>query len=266
MKFTQNTNSSYQRYELVSTFEKKIDNFCRKKIKDIYGEDVNFDREDIMYEFRTFRDICRDVLYEYSAKYDPKHLSGASLFTYASNEIKKRLLLQTNPGMTENEIRNFNKIFNAIKYYVEKHNTKWNETESSLKEISDICGLSVKVIKKTLSLKRELDHVTRPVSFSTVINENEDGKITYEDLCGDMTWSPERQLEIKCLRQYLSGLSKEEGAILSTWVDKDYNLISERQGVSLLKETEFDIGRGSLNRKREDLKKKLWDFWYGYAA
>ena len=81
-----------------------------------------------------------------------------------------------------------------------------------------------------------------------------------------MTYSPERQFAIKSLRKYLSSLSKEDNAILYTMVDKDYNTISEREGVRLLANKGFDIGRGTLNRKREELKKKLEDFYYGCAA
>ena len=111
-----------------------------------------------------------------------------------------------------------------------------------------------------------MNNITRPLSFSKLINENGDDNRTYESFCGDMTNSPERQLEIKCLRQYLSSLTTEENAILYTMVDKDNNLISEREGVRLLKEKGFDIGRGTLNRKREELKRKLGDFYYGCAA
>ena len=254
------------KFNLANSFKGKIEMFCKRKMKDIYGEDINFYREDIKNELKTFKEICFDVLYEYTSKYDPEHSSGANLFTYASKEINHRLLLETNKGMTETEIRNFNKIYNAKKYYEEKYDTTFNETESQINELSKICGLSVKVIKKILKLKRELTDVSRPVFFSTVINENEDGEITYEDRYGDMTYSPERQFAIKSLRKYLSSLSKEDNAILYTMVDKDYNTISEREGVRLLANKGFDIGRGTLNRKREELKKKLEDFYYGCAA
>ena len=266
MTLSPNSNSTFQRYELVNSFAGKIDMFCKKKMKDIYGEYINFNSEEIKSELQNFKDICFDVLYDYSAKYDPTHSSGANLFTYSSKEIIRRLLLETNKGMTENEIRNYNKIYNALKYYEEKYNTNFNETESQINELSNICGLSVKVIKKTLKLKRELNKVSRPIFFSNVIKEDEDNKITTEDIFGDMTYSPERQLAIKCLHQYLSSLSKEDNAILYTMVDKDYNLISEREGVRLLAEKGFDIGRGTLNRKREELKSKIADFYYGCAA
>ena len=264
MKFTPNTTSSTQRLELVNSFAEKIEKFCRNKIRKIYGNYVNFNREDIKNLYATFKDICFDVLYDYSENWDPKHSSGATLFTYARNEIKRRLFLETNPGMTENEIKNYNKIHNAIEYYEEKYNSEFTETDSSINELSCMSGLSVKVIKKTLLIKREMENITRPVFFSNSINEDEDHQKTYD--IADMSLSPERELEIKCLRQYLLSLTPEENAILYTMVDEDFNKTSEREGVRLLKEKGFDIGRGTLNRKREELKRKLGDFYYGCAA
>lgn len=264
MKFTPNTTSSTQRLELVNSFAEKIDKFCRNKIRKIYGNYVNFNREDIKNLYATFKDICFDVLYDYSENWDPKHSSGATLFTYARNEIKRRLFLETNPGMTENEIKNYNKIHNAIEYYEEKYNSEFTETDSSINELSCMSGLSVKVIKKTLLIKREMENITRPVFFSNSINEDEDHQKTYD--IADMSLSPERELEIKCLRQYLLSLTPEENAILYTMVDEDFNKTSEREGVRLLKEKGFDIGRGTLNRKREELKRKLEDFYYGCVA
>ena len=247
MKFTPNTTSSTQRLELVNSFAEKIDKFCRNKIRKIYGNYVNFNREDIKNLYATFKDICFDVLYDYSENWDPKHSSGATLFTYARNEIK-----------------NYNKIHNAIEYYEEKYNSEFTETDSSINELSCMSGLSVKVIKKTLLIKREMENITRPVFFSNSINEDEDHQKTYD--IADMSLSPERELEIKCLRQYLLSLTPEENAILYTMVDEDFNKTSEREGVRLLKEKGFDIGRGTLNRKREELKRKLGDFYYGCVA
>ena len=266
MTLTLDTTSSTQKLELVNSFAEKIEIFCIKRIQNIYGKNINFNREDIANLFIDFKDICFDSLYDCFEKWDPKHPSGANLFTFAMKEIKHRLLLETNKGMTENEIKNNNIIHKAKKKYAKKFGKEFYETESSIIELSKICGLSVKVIKNTLLLKREMNNITRPLSFSKLINENGDDNRTYESFCGDMTHSPERQLEIKCLRQYLSSLTTEENAILYTMVDKDYNLISEREGVRLLAEKNINIGRGTLNRKREELKEKLAAFYYGCAA
>ena len=141
MKFTPNTSSSTQRLELVNSFAEKIEKFCRNRIRKIYGNYVKFNREDIKNLYATFKDICFDVLYDYSENWDPKHSSGATLFTYARNEIQRRLFLETNPGMTENEIRNYNKIHNAIEYYEAKYNSEFTETDSSINELSCMSGL-----------------------------------------------------------------------------------------------------------------------------
>lgn len=251
---------NHAKVKLVYSYEKKVFSICCEKIKIIYGKKINLESKDIDH----LMDICFEVLIQYADKFNPNHSSGANLLTYARRAIDHALLMETNKGMTETQVRNFNTIYEAQKKYEKIHNTKWYETESSLNELSCMSGLSVKVIKKTLLIKREMENITRPVFFSNSINEDEDHQKTYD--IADMSLSPERELEIKCLRQYLLSLTPEENAILYTMVDEDFNKTSEREGVRLLKEKGFDIGRGTLNRKREELKRKLGDFYYGCVA
>jgi hypothetical protein len=46
-------------------------------------------------------------------------------------------------------------------------------------------------------------------------------------------------------------------------INNNYKLISEREGVRLLEEKGFkNIGRGTLNSRREALKRKVWAALY----
>ena len=65
-------------------------------------------------------------------------------------------------------------------------------------------------------------------------------------------------------RRIMSNLSREEKAILYTWVDieNNYRLISEREGVFLLAGRGFNIGRGTLNSRRKALKEKIRSLMY----
>ena len=255
------------RWQLAYNFENCVEKECQKFLKNINGKNRNFEYTNI----EELKDICLDVLFKYTEKYDPFHSSGANLFTYAKKEMKNKMLQASNPGMTETQIRNYNTIYNAQKYYKKLHNKKWNKTEESLIELSNICGLSVKVIQKTLALKQEIN--PELVSFDAPISENGDiANYTIAETLFDTKYNIENELENKKARLILQFLTKEETEILYTMVDinNNYKLISEREGVRLLAEKGFDIKRGTLKSRREALKRKIWDALYDtdirYAA
>ncbi len=247
------------KWELVYSFKDNVKRTCQEYLKTIYGKNVDFESKNIY----DLIDVCYDVLFEYAEKYNPEHSSGASLFTYARNEMKNKMLQATNPGMTETQIRNYNIIFNARKCYEKKYDTAWFETEESLIELSNICGLSVKVIKKTLALKRE----TSPyiVSFDAPLSgTGESDNYTIAETLVDERYNYENKLENKKALFILHSLSEEETAILYTMTDinNNYKPISEREGVRRLEVMGFNIKRGTLNSRREALKKKVWSALY----
>ena len=248
------------KWELAYSFKTGVENKCRNFLKNIYSKKVDYESKNI----KDLIDICYDVLFECAEKYDPEHSSGANLFTYARNEMKNKMLQATNPGMTETQIRNYNTIFNAKKYYEKKHGSAWFETEVSLIELSDICGLSVKVIRKTLALKRESKPIT--VSLDAPLSDNKGKDVfTIGETIADRRNNFEYEVENKKAYLLLHSLTEEETAILNTMVDinNNYKLISEREGVRLLEEKGFkNIGRGTLNSRREALKRKVWAALY----
>ena len=241
------------KHYLAYSFEEELYYIARKELKDIRGKKY-FDAEELDRVVERYL----NVLYDYAEKYDPDHSSGATLLTYAWNELKRVFLLETNKGMTETEIRNYNRIYTAQKHYELVHHIKWQETENSLTELSDICGLSEKVIKKTLAVKKELNKKT--VSYDAA---NKDGESTFAETLPDTTYTLERQWEVQNYRNILNSFSEEENAIFYTWVDTDsYKLLSEREGIRRLSEMGYSIGRGTLNSRREALKAKIWSAMY----
>ena len=248
------------KWELAYSFKTGVENKCRNFLNNIYGKNVDYESKNI----KNLIDVCYDVLFECAERYDPEHSSGANLFTYARNEMKNKMLQATNPGMTETQIRNYNTIFNAKKYYEKKHGSIWFETEDSLIELSDICGLSVKVIRKTLALKRESNPIT--ISLDAPLSDNEErDNFTIEDILSARIYNYENEMNNKRAFRLLNSLTEEETAILFTMVDinNNYKLISEREGVRLLAEKGFEnIGRGTLNSRREELKRKVWTALY----
>lgn len=247
------------KWELAYSFKPGVENKCRNFLKTIYGKNVDFESKNI----KDLTNVCYDVLFECAEKFDPEHSSGATLFTFARNKMKNKMLQATNPGMTETQIRNYNTIFNARKYYEETHAATWFETEASLIELSNICGLSVKVIRKTLALKRETSPAT--ISFDTPVSGNEDtGNYIIDETLSYRRYDFENEMDNKRAYLLLYSLTEEETAILYTMVDinNNYKLISEREGVRLLAEKGFNIKRGTLNSRREALKRKVWSFLY----
>lgn len=227
---------------------------CKKIVKRMHcNEYYNDEQEE---QLHNLEHICFEVLMQKAESYNPN--LGTSLFTFASHEIKNRILQETNKGMTSTEIRQYNRICGAKNYYEEKYNTKWYETEDSLNKLSEITGYSVKLIKKTLAAKRETNIET--VSIYSPLN-NEDDSIL-ENILGNCCYSYETEYRNREAILFIESLSKEEKDILYTMVDVDnnYKLISEREGVRLLKEKKYSIGRGTLNTRREALKRKVYAF------
>ena len=246
------------KWEWVYSFDDKLKAICLKKIDEIYCvKQLGYEQKEEMLD--NLLNISRQVLLNKTETFDPEHKSGANLLSYAYMEIQHAILMETNKGMTETQIKNFNKIYNAQKNYELINHKKWVQTDGSVIELSDICGLSVKVILQTLALKRELNK--RIISLD-VCAENVTG---LESSLIDMGYTFERELERLEFRRIMSHLSKEEKAILYTWVDidNDYSLISEREGVLLLEKKGFQIRRGTLNNRRKALKEKIWSLMYG---
>lgn len=246
------------KWEWVYSFDDKLKAICLKKIDEIYCiKRLDFEQKEEMLD--NLLNISRQVLFNKTETFDPEHKSGANLLSYACMEIQHAILMETNKGMTETQIKNFNKIYNAQKNYELIHHKKWVQTDGSVIELSDICGLSVKVILQTLALKRELNK--RIISLDACA----ENVTELESSLMDMGYAFERELERLEFRRIMSHLSKEEKAILYTWVDidNDYRLISEREGVLLLEKRGFQIRRGTLNNRRKALKEKIWFLMYG---
>ena len=220
------------------------------------------------YELNGIVDEWLNVLFEKAETYDPNHSSGATLYTYARKELKKTFFKKTNPGMTETQIRNYNKIHTAKKHYELIHKRQWIQTEDSLIELSNICGLSVKVITKTIELKQQLNK--RIVSLEAP--ENKWSSTSLGDHIEDKRQVLEIQFENQLYRNVLNSLKGMDKIIFDTWVDMENNrLISEREGVRLLEEMNIkNIGRGTLNKYRKELQTELWsrmnDKQYYFAA
>ena len=250
---------NHAKAKLVYSYEEKVFSICCKKLKNIYGKKINLESKDIDH----LMDICFEVLIQYADKFVPDHSSNANLLTYARQEIDHALLMETNKGMTETQIRNYNKIYNAQKEYKNIHNTEWYETEASLNELSYLCGLSVKVIKNTLLAKRE--NIYNTLSLNDTLGE--DSQTTLEDTIEDKRYSLETEDENRKYRNILNSFTEFENAIFYTWVDKDtYDLLSEREGIRRLAKMGYSVGRGTLNNRRNALKIKIQTAMYGTAA
>lgn len=243
------------KWEWVYSFDNKLLAICLNKIDEIYCiKKLGSERMEEILD--NFLNISRQVLFNKTETYDPEHTSGANLLTYAYQEIQHAFLMETNKGMTESQIKNNNKIYNAQKHYELINNKKWVQSDSSLIELSNISGLSVKVIMQTLAIKREL---SKKIVSLDIYAENKTG---LEASLIDNTF--EREWEKMEFRRIMSNLSREEKAILYTWVDieNNYRLISEREGVFLLAGRGFNIGRGTLNSRRKALKEKIRSLMY----
>jgi DNA-directed RNA polymerase specialized sigma subunit len=254
--------SKEQLNDLVFSFADKVHSVCLKKVREMHCIDnYNDEQKEMVHDLEQ---ICFEVLMKKAETYNPNHKSGENLSTYDSAEIKNAILQKTNKGMTSTEIRQYNRIREGIEYYEEKFNTPWYETENSLNKLSDITGYSVKVIKKTLAIKRDTNIET--ISLSAPIGNEED--LIVEDTLGNDYYSFETELRNNEARLFIESLSKLEKDILFTMVDTehDYKPISEREGVRLLeekgytKENGYSLGRGTLNNYRETLKRKVYSF------
>ena len=248
--------------KLVYSYSRKVHSDCLDIVQNMYYcEYLNEEQEDQLHDLEQ---IAFEVLRQKTKIYDPYHPSGANLYTFAADAIKNAILKETNKGMTSTEIREYNRICKGIEYYEEKYNTPWYETEYSLNKLSDITGYSVKVIRKTLALQR--DNNIKFVSLSEPTGKEED--LVLEDTLGNDYYSFETELRNKEARLFIKSLSQLEKDILFTMVDieHDYKPISEREGVRLLevrgytKENGYSLGRGTLNSRREELKRKVWAF------
>ena len=250
---------NHAKAKLVYSYEKKVFSICCKKLKNIYGKKINLESKDIDH----LMDICFEVLIQCADTFNPNHSSGANLLTYARRAIDHALLMETNKGMTETQVRNFNTIYKAQKKYEKIHNTKWYETEDSINELSYLCGLSVKVIKDTLLAKRENNYNT--LSLNDTLGE--DSQTTLEDIIEDKRYSFETEYENRKYRNILNSFTEFENAIFYTWVDKDTrDLLSEREGIRRLAKMGYSIGRGTLNNRRKALKIKIQTAMYDTAA
>ena len=243
--------------ELAYSYEEEVTQLCLKKLQEMYNG--NFIKNEANEEkLERLKEVCFDTLIERTERYSPEHPSHASLMTYADRWLKYAIKMETNRGMTEAQVKNISKIHNAQKYFEEIYDTEWYESEENLIELSNLSGFSVKVIKRTLELKRESVNMNTVSLFAPV---GEDG-LTRADLLEDTCNTPDRELKTKSCRAFLNSLNKEETAILYTMVDVDnnYKPISEREGIRLLEAQGFSIQRGTLNNRRKALKRKVRAF------
>lgn len=242
--------------KLVYSYSRKVHSDCLNIVQNMYYcEYLNEEQEDQLHDLEQ---IAFEVLRQKTKIYDPNHSSGANLYTFAADAIKNAILKETNKGMTSTEIKHYNNICEGIEYYEEKFKTPWYETEDSLNKLSDITGYSVKVLKKAFEAKRETSIETIPLD--TPMNNEED--FFLEDTIGNEYYSFETEFRNNEARLFIKSLSKLEKDILFTMVDihNDYKLISEREGVRRLEKMGYTFGRGTLNSRREALKRKVYAF------
>ena len=247
--------------ELAYRFERGVYKICRDTLLKIHGKKY-LKTEVGEEELQCLMDECFDVLIKKAWDYNPDHSSQANLLSYSRKWIYSALKMKTNPGMTETQINNWCKIYKAMKKYEDIHDSEWKETDESVAEISTLCGLSEKVVRKTIALKQDLSQ--KVVSLDVYLGDDEEG-CTLGQIQEDNRYTYEREAEVKMYRDFIDSLNEEEKAILYTMVDveNNYKPISEREGILLLEEKGIVFKRGTLKARRDALKTKIWAFLHG---
>lgn len=201
-----------------------------------------------------FNDIL-EVILEKAWEYNPDNATGACFITFIAPYVKNTALKTFNGEKTEYYVRTMNRINKAIASYVEVYNEK-----PSIEELSELTGLSVKVIKNAYALRESYMTVSIYDSVGS-----EDNGLTYGDIAiGSATihanlMTPEEAVYEEAMNNKLH-LGIQELSFIERFAVENFQL-SERKAVQVL-ENEYGIvmGRTTYQNYKNKAVRKLRNF------
>jgi hypothetical protein len=155
-------------------------------------------------------------------------------------------------------------IIHNAKTEEERNNAKWELVYSFKDNVKHTCQEYLKnIYGKNVDFESKNIYDLIDVCYDVLFEYAEKYDPEHSSGASLFTYARKEMKNKKALF-ILQSLSEEETAILYTMTDinNNYKPISEREGVRRLEVMGFNIKRGTLNSRREALKKKVWSALY----